>query len=192
MKQYPSSKASGGSPTHTLVVRVVGEISASSALTRTGILRRFEHLKIRQVDSALEPFSDIRGMIQPESGWVRTVRESLGMSIRQLAERMNVSKTTAATLERNEAAGTIKLRSLQAVSEALDCELVYALVPRTSIEEAVRGRARSVAERRVMRISQSMELEAQGISEIERERQVAELTERLWEEMPQELWDEPR
>jgi predicted DNA-binding mobile mystery protein A len=153
---------------------------------------RFEHLKIRQVDSALEPFSEIRGMIPPESGWVRTVRESLGMSIRQLAERMNASKTTAATLERNEAAGTIKLRSLQAVSEALGCELVYALVPRISIEETVKGRARLVAERRVMRISQSMELEAQGIPEMERERQIAELAERLWEEMPQKLWDEPR
>ena len=152
---------------------------------------RFEHLRIRQVDSALEPFREIRILTRPDTGWVRAIRESLGMSIRQLAERMNIGKTTAATLERNEAAGTIKLRSLRAVSEALDCELVYALVPRTSLEEAVRRRARFVAERRVTRISQSMELEAQGISEMERERQIAELSERLWEEMPQELWDEP-
>ena len=152
---------------------------------------RFEHLRIRQVDSALEPFREIRKLTQPDSGWVRAIRESLGMSLRQLAERMGVGKTTAATLERNEAAGTIKLRSLRAVSDALECDLVYALVPRTSLEEGVRRRARLVAEGIVGRISQSMEMEAQGIPEMERERQIAELAERLWEEMPQELWNEP-
>jgi predicted DNA-binding mobile mystery protein A len=104
---------------------------------------------------------------------------------------MEVAKTTAATLERNEAAGTVKLSSLRAVGEALGCDLVYALVPRTSLEDAVRRRARLVAERVVGRISQSMDLEDQGIPPDEQERQVSELAERLWQEMPQELWDEP-
>jgi len=152
---------------------------------------RFEHLKVRQVDSGLEHFRQIPDVSPPDAGWARAIREALGMSIRQLAERMGVAKTTVATLERNEASGAIKLGSLKALGEALDCDLVYALVPRTSLEEAVRKRARLVAERIVGRVSQSMELEEQGIPVPERERQVTDLAERLWQEMPRDLWDDP-
>jgi len=104
---------------------------------------------------------------------------------------MGISKTTAATLERNEAAETIKLGSLRAVGAALDCDLVYALVPRGSLEESVKRRARLVAERAVGRVSDSMELESQAIPVTERERQVSDLAERLWQELPKELWDDP-
>ncbi|MFG1690584.1 mobile mystery protein A [Gemmatimonadota bacterium] len=152
---------------------------------------RFEHLRIRQVDSSLEPLRHIRDVSPPDAGWARTIREALGMSIRQLAERMGVAKTTVATLERNEASGAIKLGSLKALGEALDCDLVYALVPRTSLEETVRKRARRVAERTVRRVSYSMELEEQGIPVPEWERQVAEHAERLWHDPPRDLWDDP-
>ena len=152
---------------------------------------RFKHLRIRQVDSALAPFREVQELDRPDAGWIRAIREAFGMSIRQMAERMGVSKTTAAALERSEAANTIKLSSLRAVGEALNCELVYALVPRTSLEELVRQRARLIAERVVGRVSQSMDLEEQGIPASEQERQVEELVEKLWRELPKELWDEP-
>ena len=73
---------------------------------------------------------------------------------------------------------------------ALDCALVYALVPRTSVEDSVRRRARLVAERVVGRVSQSMDLEDQAIPVTERERQISDLAEKLWQEMPRELWDD--
>ncbi len=154
-------------------------------------MSRFKHLKVRQVDSALAPFREILEVERPGTGWIRAIREAAGMSLRQLAERMGVSKTTAATLERSEAAETVKLSSLRAVGVALDCDLVYALVPRTSLEDSVRRRARLVAERVVGRVSDSMELEDQAIPVAERERQVSDLAERLWQEMPKELWDDP-
>ena len=153
-------------------------------------MNRFKHLKIRQVDSALAPFHEILEVDRPNTGWIRAIREASGMSIRQLAERMGASKTTAATLERSEAAETVKLSSLRVVGEALDCDLVYALVPRTSLEDSVRRRARLVAERVVRRVSQSMDLEDQAIPIDERERQVSDLAEELRQQMPQELWDD--
>jgi predicted DNA-binding mobile mystery protein A len=122
---------------------------------------------------------------------MRAIREASGMSIRQLAERMGLSKTTVATLERSEASETIKLSSLRAAAVALDCDLVYALVPHTSVEDSVRKRARFVAERVVGRISESMDLEDQAIPVAEQERQISDLAERLWQEMPKELWDDP-
>ena len=153
-------------------------------------MNRFKHLKIRQVDSALAPFRDIPEGSRPNTGWIRAIREASGMSLRQLALRMAVSKTTAATLEKNEAADTVKLSSLRVVGEALDCDLVYALVPRTSLEDSVRRRTRLVAERVVGRVSQSMDLEDQAIPFDERERQTSDLAEELWQEMPQRLWDD--
>ena len=153
-------------------------------------MTRLKHLSIRQVDSALAPFREIPDSDRPGTGWIRAIREASGMSIRQLAERMGASKTTAATLERNEAADTVKLSSLRVVGEALDCELVYALVPRTSLEASVRRRARLVAERVVGRVSQSMDLEDQAIPVTEQERQISDLAEKLWQEMPKELWDD--
>ena len=154
-------------------------------------MSRFKHLKIRQVDSALAPFREILEMERPKAGWIRAIREASGMSLRQLAERMGVSKTTAATFERNEAVDAIKLSSLRAVAAALDCDLVYALVPHTSLEDSVKRRARIVAESAVGRVSDSMALEDQAIPVAERERQVSDLAERLWREMPKELWDDP-
>lgn len=153
-------------------------------------MRSFKHLRLRQVDSALRPFHELRGGKPPEKGWARTIREALGMSIRQMAERMGVAKTTAASLERNEASGAIQLDSLRRLGEALGCDLVYALIPRESLEETVRNRTRAVAAGRVRRVSESTELEEQGIPSSERERQIMELAERLWQEMPQELWDD--
>ena len=152
---------------------------------------RLKHLKIRQVDSALAPFREISEKDRPVSGWIRAIRDAYGMSLRQLAERMGVSKTTVATLEKNEAAETIKLSSLRAVGAALGCDLVYSLVPRGSLEESVQRRARLVAERDVERVSDSMELEDQAIPVTERERQVSDLAERLWQDLPKELWDDP-
>ena len=154
-------------------------------------MSRFKHLNVRQVDAALAPYREILETDRPGTGWIRAIREASGMSIRQLAERMGVSKTTAATLERNEAAETIKLSSLRAVGAALDCDLVYALVPRTSLEDSVKKRARLVAEAVVGRVSDSMGLENQAIPAAERERQVLDLAARLWQEMPKDLWDEP-
>lgn len=153
-------------------------------------MTQLKHLRIRQVDSALAPFREIPDPDRPGTGWIRAIREASGMSIRQLAERMGASKTTAATLERNEAADTVKLSSLRVVAEALDCDLVYALVPRTSLEDSVRRRARLVAERVVGRVSQSMDLENQAIPVTERERQISDLAEKLWQEMPRELWND--
>lgn len=110
------------------------------------------------------------------------------MSLRQVAARAGVSKTTAASAERNEVKGTAQLESLRRLADAMDCEFVYAVVPRVSLEETLQRRAREAAERMVGRVADSMELEAQGTSSAEREELVKELTERF-RANPSELWD---
>ena len=84
---------------------------------------------------------------RPERGWVREIREALGMTSRQLAARMGCSQPAVIQLEQSERTLGIRLETLQRCAAALDCDLVYGLVPRTSLDSTMRARARVVARR---------------------------------------------
>lgn len=111
---------------------------------------RFEHLR-----------ADVPLLARPARGWVRSVREALGLSQHDLAERLGVNQTTVRRLERSELDRVAQLSTLQRAAEAMDCDLVYALVPRESLQGIVEKRlARQLVEH-VAAVHQSMLLEAQ-------------------------------
>lgn len=151
---------------------------------------RFERLRVRQLDQSLGSFRSLMERRPPEGGWARTIREAIGMSQRQLAERMGVSKRTIQSAERNEARRKIQLESLQALAEGLDCELVYAFVPRESLQASLEKRADDLARRMVETVSISMELEEQGVPDDERQRQIEELASDLLASRPRDFWDD--
>jgi predicted DNA-binding mobile mystery protein A len=152
--------------------------------------RQFEKLKVNQLDEALRPFQQLKQLTPPREGWTREIRGALGMSQRQLAERMGVSTTSAQSAERNEGRRKIQLDSLVALAEGLDCDLVYALVPRRSLQSTLEERAKELSRRIVYRVSVSMELEEQGSSEKDNRRQVDELAADLLRERPKYFWDD--
>jgi predicted DNA-binding mobile mystery protein A len=159
-------------------------------LDETLMSQRFDRLRIRQLDRSLVSSRPLEERRPPQGGWARAIREALGMSQRQLAERMGVSKTTVYSAERNEARGTIKLESLTALADGLDCDLVYAFVPRESLAATLERRAEEVAGKLVEAVSTSMELEEQGVPDEERRRQVAELASELLAKRPADFWDD--
>jgi len=120
---------------------------------------------------------------------LRTIREALGVTARQLAARTGKSQTTVLSIERNEANGTVQLDSLRNLADALDCEVVYAIVPRTSLRERLDRQACAIASKTVGRVSASMELEDQGVSEDERARQIDELAEEILRARRRDFWD---
>jgi predicted DNA-binding mobile mystery protein A len=97
----------------------------------------------------------------PPKGWVRAIRDALGMPGVQLAKRLAIRPQSVEALEASEASGAIQLKTLRRAAEALDCTLVYALVPNTTLEDAVRSRARNIAVRDLNRVAHTMKLEAQ-------------------------------
>lgn len=115
----------------------------------------------------------------PARGWIRAIRESLGMTRDELAQRLGVTRQRVFAIEAAEADGALKLDTLRRAAEALDCTLVYALVPKESLQSAVERRAREVAERHVERAGHTMLLEGQLGAAGDRERLVEELTEQL-------------
>ncbi len=132
----------------------------------------------RHLDVRLAPF---RALAQepPPRGWIRAVRDALGMSSTELASRMGISQSRIPEIERGEVAGSLKVDTLERAAHALDCEVVYALVPRTSLEESVRAQARRTAEARLAGIRHNMRLEDQGAASSDTDDLVAQLADDL-------------
>jgi len=110
------------------------------------------------------------------------------MSAAQLAPRLGLTRQAVVALERSELEGGIRLASLRRVAEALDCRLVYAFVPNTSLDEVVRRRAGEVAASEIDRVDQTMLLEAQRVEGAVVAEQLAALTESLIDSP--RLWDD--
>ncbi len=143
-----------------------------------------------QYRSKIDQLIDIKRIKSPKEGWIRTLRTALGMSSPQLATRLGVSKSQASQMERMEMEDRITLKQLRRVAKALDCELVYALVPRKSVDSMIRDRAKQKAENLVNKTDVQMKLEAQQLSSEQLQRQIEFETERLIRDMPRDLWEE--
>jgi predicted DNA-binding mobile mystery protein A len=148
----------------------------------------FKQIIQDQYRSKINQLIDIKRISRPKEGWIRTLRKALGMSSPQLAERLEVSKSQASQIERMEIEDRITLKQLRRVADALDCDLVYALVPRQSVENMIRDRARLKAEKLVRKTDVQMKLEAQQLSKEKLEEQLKFETERLVRDMPRDLW----
>jgi predicted DNA-binding mobile mystery protein A len=138
------------------------------------------------LDKRLKPFSGVRRFATPVRGWTKAVREALGMTTAQLAKRLGVKQPTVVALEQSEAKGTIELATLRRVAAALDCTLVYALVPNQPLEKMVRDRARLFARRRREPVEHSMRLEDQSVTTTITEKRIHEI---LRETNPRLFWD---
>jgi predicted DNA-binding mobile mystery protein A len=108
------------------------------------------------------------------------------MSTAQLAKRLGIRQPSLVALEQSEAKGTIELATLRRVAEALDCTLVYALVPNKPLETTLRDRARAFARRRRAPVEHSMLLEDQKVTAKDAE---ARLDEIVRETNPRLFWD---
>ena len=122
----------------------------------------------------------------PTRGWIRAIREALGMSTAQLASRLNVRQPSVVDLERSEEKATIEVATLRRAAEALNCTLVYMLVPNQPLETTVRARARALLRRRLQPIEHSMLLEGQDVAERLSDRQVEDV---IRETSPRRFWD---
>jgi len=146
-----------------------------------------QRLVLRQVENRLKPWRALPREV-PVGGWIRTIREALGMSARQLAGRLGVTRQALAFMEQREAEGTVSLAALSRAADALECDLVYALVPRTTLTDYVEAEARKRATVEVHRIAHTMHLEDQASAADEVEHLIAERTASLVAE-PDKLWE---
>ena len=148
-----------------------------------------DDLRVRQLENALAPFQALRRVARPRQGWLKPVREALGMSLRQLSDRTGLSKTAVRAAETSEARETVQMDTLKNLANAMECDLVYALVPRGSIHTILDIQARRIAARSLGRVSESMELEAQAVERGEHLQQMDSLAAEIMRARGREFWD---
>ena len=113
----------------------------------------------RQLDARLQ------GMPReqpPTGGWIRAIRTALGMTMAQLASRLNVSAPAIADLERRDGNESISVARLRTAADALGCDIVVVMVPRVPLAEMVHRQALLKAAQEDSRLLHTMKLENQS------------------------------
>lgn len=111
------------------------------------------------------------------------------MTNKQFAKRLQRKPQTVLDLQKREAAQTVQLNTLRELAEAMDCELVYAIVPKKTLDQMIGERAGALARRTLRRTGHSMDLEHQGLGVRESERALEREIERLLSGSRRKLWE---
>lgn len=146
---------------------------------------------LRELDRTLSKLSPLLRVQRPALGWISTIRTALGMTERQLAERVDVPPNHISAIEREELSGNASLETMGRVAAALNCRFVYALVPIDGLEASLVRRARELAKARLEYVNHQMRLEGQQLSEDDIERLVQDDIAEMLSESSSALWDKP-
>jgi predicted DNA-binding mobile mystery protein A len=148
----------------------------------------FRTILAKSLNRKIKRFPKPADVPAPAGGWLRAIRLATGMPANYAARKLKVTRQGFAELEQREAAGTITLKSLQRAADALNCQLVYALVPRTgSLGKLIVERAIAQAKKTLQPVAHSMTLESQGTKSGPK---VRELAKKLAAQPSRKLWME--
>lgn len=142
------------------------------------------------LERRVAPMRNNPDLSRPPRGWLRAMRDALGMTTRQLAVRMGKPQSVVVDIEKGELAETISLARLRQAAEAMGCMLVYTIVPNRPIDAILNDRAAEIANRHLARIGHTMLLENQSLEPASRQREHARLVDELLRGTPSRLWDE--
>ena len=147
-------------------------------------------LMVEQIDRKLAKLEVLKKTERPSGGWINAIRIALNMTLGQLGTRLKMTSVGAKGIEDREKEGSITLKKLIEVGDALDMEFVYGFLPKgNSIEQMIERRAELVAREIVMRTSHNMKLEDQENSKERLERAIKDRADALKREVPKHLWD---
>ena len=122
---------------------------------------------------------------RPKQGWLKTIREFLGMTTTQLAKKIDVSQPRVINMEKNEQ--NIKISTMERIADALNCDFVYALVPRENIDDIIYNQAKKKALKILNKVNKNMGLENQLA---ESEDILEDLIKELSDNNTARIWDE--
>ncbi|MCY1227379.1 transcriptional regulator [Variovorax sp. RO1] len=145
-------------------------------------------LRLEQLQATVSAYAEMVKRPRPSRGWLKLIREALGRTERQQAQRLGISGPTLHKSEQSEADDRITLGQLRKLADGLDCELVYALVPRRPLTEMVKERARAIAIEEVGGVAHTMSLEDQRPASERLRKQVERRTEELLRGRWSDLW----
>ena len=141
---------------------------------------------IRDINNQAQAAKRIR---TPQKGWIKQIRELLKMSAKKLGERCGLEQSTISRLEKSERKRSITLSSLEKLADGLNCDVKYILVPREPLDQFLLRKAREAARREIAKVSHTMTLEDQGLSDKQIELQIQDLAEELLNQNSPLIWE---
>jgi len=145
----------------------------------------FRKLMCEQLKQQLKPFDNIT---IPAEGWIKTIRQAMGMTALQLAKRSNLSRPRILRIEKDEMLKHVTLRTLEKVAEGLGCRVVYALVPQKDLLTAIDQQAEQYITNQLRSISHSMLLEDQKVVDNMQKKQKEILKEEVLKNNIKDIW----
>jgi predicted DNA-binding mobile mystery protein A len=142
----------------------------------------------KQLDETLQIFADTAKVARPIRGWIRAIRDALGMNMRQLADRLGVGQPRIVKIEQDELSGALTIKTLEKIADKLDCVFVYGFAPRTTLENTAKNQADRIARERMNKISHHMYLEAQELTNHHSKAAFESMVEEILES-PSKLWE---
>lgn len=142
-----------------------------------------------QVQENIEPFKDLIQVTIPRKGWIRAIRDSLGISSKKLANLLGCSQGTITKIEKSEQERTISLSTLDKVAARLHCKVVYCLVPEESLDAILEQQAHLQARKKIRYLNHSMILEGQGLTSTQLRQQEDSLVQEFLQANPKNLWN---
>jgi transcriptional regulator with XRE-family HTH domain len=113
-------------------------------------MRTYERDRLRkELDEALLPFRLVKkrkggGSAWGGTGWLKSIRQALGVPVDEVARRLGVCRWEVHRLEESEKNSRIMLATLSRAAKGLGCELVCALIPKEGALEDLAAEQRAV------------------------------------------------
>ena len=147
-------------------------------------------LQLQQLNNKMLSFVSLKQVAIPPTGWIKAIRNAIGMSMQQLGNKLKVSKQGVMDIEKREKEGSITIKSLREIARVMDMQLVYGFVPNDgSLDALIEKRATELAKQIVMRTANTMNLENQANSKERIDTAIKERAADIKNEMPKILWN---
>lgn len=151
---------------------------------------RNNKLQFQQLNEKIDQLTGLQHVIVPPIGWIKAIRNGIGMSMEQLGKKLSITKQGVMDIEKREKEGAITIKSLQEIAKAIDMKLVYGFVPNEGdLEQMIETRAIEMAKKIVERTSNTMKLEDQANSKERIEKAIKERASEIINKTPKILWD---
>jgi predicted DNA-binding mobile mystery protein A len=149
-----------------------------------------QRLVLEQTDNKILQLRKVDNLVIPSSGWVYAIRKALGMSMRQLGNKMEITPQSVKEIEEREKNETISIKVLRQFGNSLGLKFVYGFIPKSgSLEEIIERRAYELAKEIVNRTSITMKLEDQENNQKRIQKAIREKAGEIKMEMPKYFWD---
>ena len=151
---------------------------------------RNNKLQFQQLNEKILQLAGMQHVIVPPIGWIKAIRNGIGMSMEQLGKKLSITKQGVMDIEKREKEGAITIKSMQEIAKAIDMQFIYGFVPDAgSLDQMIEMRALEMATKIVQRTSNTMKLEDQENSKERIEKAIKERAAEIINKTPKILWD---